>query len=410
MNTETNILEVKKNTGAQIAPTPAAPSRARRLLVIGSLAAVLALGLAAGIFPRVIARDKLAEASPESVLPSVTVTNLHRTDRLLNLNLPGDVHAYQETEIFARADGYLLKWNVDIGAKVKAGQVLAEIDTPEIDQQLNQARAARAQADANLTLARSTATRWHSLRQSQAVSQQEVDEKAGALLAREADLQAADAEVGRLEKLTSFKEVRAPFAGTITRRLIDTGALIHGGANATPLFKLAQMDTLRVHVNVPQAYMRDIAVGEQVSVRVAQFPDRTFAGKVVRTSRAFDPGSRTLLAEIELPNKEGLLSPGIYVDVDISVSQADPPISAPANSVLTGSAGPQVVLVDNQGVTHLQKVGLGRDLGRTIEIVSGVSDGARVVANPSDTLADGMRVRVVTDGAVSTHRPQLTRN
>src|SRR5439155_12047641 len=206
----------------------------------------------------------------------------------VQLALPGDVRAFEETKIYARADGYLLKWNSDIGAKVEAGQILAEIDTPELDQELNQSRAALAQVQANLVLARSSAERWQGLLKNRAVSEQEVDERMSALTAREADVKAAEAAVLRLEKLTSFKEVRAPFAGTITRRFVDIGALIRAGGNASALFELAQTDTLRIHVNVPQAYLRDIAAGLPALVRVAEYPERAFSGTILRTSGAVD--------------------------------------------------------------------------------------------------------------------------
>ncbi len=394
---KTEIQNIETQSLENAAPVIARPtSRRSRYLVIAVVAAILAIGLLASVIPRILAQEKLAATARGPIAPIVTVTNAIRADHAIGLTLPGDVHAYQETEIFARADGYLLKWNKDIGTKVEAGQVLAEIDTPELDQELNRARAALTQTEANVTLARSSAERWQGLLRKDAVSQQEMDEKNGALAAREADVKAAKAVVSRLETLASYKEVRAPFGGTVTRRSIDTGALIRGGANgnATALFQLAQMDTLRVRVNVPQAYMRDVTVGSPVSVHVAQFPDRVFAGKVARTSGAFDPVTRTLLTEIELPNHDGVLSSGIHVEVELSLSQANPPLVAPAASVMTGSAGPEIAVVNAADTVHLQKIQLGRDFGSTVEIVGGLGEGARIVVNPSDTLADGMLVKV----------------
>jgi RND family efflux transporter MFP subunit len=329
----------------------------------------------------------------------VTVTNASRLASNLQLSLPGDVHAFEETRLYARADGYLLRWHTDIGAKVHAGEVLAEIDTPELDQELNQSRAAQAQAQANLTLARSSAERWQGLLKDRAVSQQEVDEKTSALAAREADVKAAEAVVGRLEKLSSFKKVRAPFAGTITRRYVDTGALIRAGGNASALFDLAQTATLRVHVNVPQAYLRDVAIGSPVQVRVAEYPDRAFDGKILRTSGAFEPTTRTLLTEIEVPNSDGALFPGIHVDVQLALAQANPPIVVPATAVITRSEGLQIAVVNDADAIKLHKVQIGRDLGRTVEIVAGLNEGARIVTNPTDTLVDGTQVRVA--GAVA---------
>jgi len=272
--------------------------------------------------------------------------------------------------------------------------VLAEIDSPELDQELNQSRAALAQAQANLVLARSSAERWQGLLKVRAVSQQEVDEKTGALAAREADVKAAEAAVSRLEKLSSFKVVRAPFAGTITRRSVDTGALIRAGSSGGALFELAQTDTLRVQVNVPQAYLRDVVIGSPVAITVAEYPGRAFSGKVLRTSGAFDAATRTMLTEIVVPNRGGELFPGIHVDVQLTLAQANPPMVVPATAVIIRSEGLQVAEVDSANAIRLQKVQLGRDLGRSVEILAGLNDGARIVTNPSDTLIDGMPVRV----------------
>ena len=384
-------------------------SRRSRYAVIAGVALVIVAGLALGVIPRLRAQSKLVAATQEVTLRTVTVTNATRLASSVQLALPGDVRAFEETKIYARADGYLLKWNSDIGAKVEAGQVLAEIDTPELDQELNQSRAALAQAQANLVLARSSAERWQRLLKDRAVSQQEVDEKTSALAAREADVKAAEAAVARLEKLSSFKEVRAPFAGTITRRHVDTGALIRAGGNASALFDLAQTDTLRVQVNVPQAYLRDIAIGSTVSIAVAEYPGRAFPGKVLRTSGAFDATTRTMLTEIEVPNRNGELFPGIHVDVQLTLAQANPPIVVPARAVIIRGEGLQVAEVDDANAIRLQKVQAGRDLGRTVEIVSGLSDGARIVTNPTDTLVEGMPVRIAGTQTASAKANQIAK-
>ncbi len=384
-------------------------SRRNRYAVIAGVALVIVAGLALGVIPRLRAQSKLVAATQEVTLRTVTVTNATRLASSVQLALPGDVRAFEETKIYARADGYLLKWNSDIGAKVEAGQVLAEIDTPELDQELNQSRAALAQAQANLVLARSSAERWQRLLKDRAVSQQEVDEKTSALAAREADVKAAEAAVARLEKLSSFKEVRAPFAGTITRRHVDTGALIRAGGNASALFDLAQTDTLRVQVNVPQAYLRDIAIGSTVAIAVAEYPGRAFPGKVLRTSGAFDATTRTMLTEIEVPNRNGELFPGIHVDVQLTLAQANPPIVVPARAVIIRGEGLQVAEVDDANAIRLQKVQAGRDLGRTVEIVSGLSDGARIVTNPTDTLVEGMLVRIAGTQTASAKANQIAK-
>ena len=384
-------------------------SRRSRYAVIAGVALVIVAGLALGVIPRLRAQSKLVAATQEVTLRSVTITNATRLASSVQLALPGDVRAFEETKIYARADGYLLKWNSDIGAKVEAGQVLAEIDTPELDQELNQSRAALAQAQANLVLARSSAERWRRLLKDRAVSQQEVDEKTSALAAREADVKAAEAAVARLEKLSSFKEVRAPFAGTITRRHVDTGALIRAGGNASALFDLAQTDTLRIQVNVPQAYLRDIAIGSTVAIAVAEYPGRAFPGKVLRTSGAFDATTRTMLTEIEVPNRNGELFPGIHVDVQLTLAQANPPIVVPARAVIIRGEGLQVAEVDDANAIRLQKVQAGRDLGRTVEIVSGLSDGARIVTNPTDTLVEGMLVRIAGTQTASAKANQIAK-
>ncbi len=384
-------------------------SRRSRYAVIAGVALVIVAGLALGVIPRLRAQSKLVAATQEVTLRTVTVTNATRLASSVQLALPGDVRAFEETKIYARADGYLLKWNSDIGAKVEAGQVLAEIDTPELDQELNQSRAALAQAHANLVLARSSAERWQRLLKDRAVSQQEVDEKTSALAAREADVKAAEAAVARLEKLSSFKEVRAPFAGTITRRHVDIGALIRAGGNASALFDLAQTDTLRVQVNVPQAYLRDIAIGSTVAIAVAEYPGRAFPGKVLRTSGAFDATTRTMLTEIEVPNRNGGLFPGIHVDVQLTLAQANPPIVVPARAVIIRGEGLQVAEVDDANAIRLQKVQAGRDLGRTVEIVSGLSDGARIVTNPTDTLVEGMPVRIAGTQTASAKANQIAK-
>jgi len=384
-------------------------SRRSRYAVIAGVALVIVAGLALGVIPRLRAQSKLVAATQEVTLRTVTVTNATRLASSVQLALPGDVRAFEETKIYARADGYLLKWNSDIGAKVEAGQVLAEIDTPELDQELNQSRAALAQAQANLVLARSSAERWQRLLKDRAVSQQEVDEKTSALAAREADVKAAEAAVARLEKLSSFKEVRAPFAGTITRRHVDTGALIRAGGNASALFDLAQTDTLRIQVNVPQAYLRDIAIGSTVAIAVAEYPGRAFPGKVLRTSGAFDATTRTMLTEIEVPNRNGELFPGIHVDVQLTLAQANPPIVVPARAVIIRGEGLQVAEVDDANAIRLQKVQAGRDLGRTVEIVSGLSEGARIVTNPTDTLVEGMLVRIAGTQTASAKANQIAK-
>jgi len=227
-----------------------------------------------------------------------------------------------------------------------------------------------------------------------AVSQQEVDEKAGALAARQADDNAARAAVRRLEQLTSYKQITAPFSGIVTRRNVDTGALIlaGGSGSANPLFELAQVNTLRVFVDVPQAHMRDVTVNLPVEIRVSEFPDRTFNGKIVRTAGALDAATRTLLTEVQIDNQDGALMPGIHAEVKLKLAQSAPPVVVPATSIMNRSEGSLVAVVDGAQTIHLQKVELGRDLGTSIEVVAGLADNTVIVLNPSDTLKEGTRV------------------
>jgi RND family efflux transporter MFP subunit len=227
-----------------------------------------------------------------------------------------------------------------------------------------------------------------------AVSQQEVDEKQGALAARQADVNATEAAVRRLEQLTSYKQIVAPFSGIVTRRNVDTGALILAGASGSsnPLFTMAQINTLRVFVDVPQAHMRDLTVNLPAEIHVSEFPGRAFSGKVVRTAGALDPATRTLRTEVQVDNREGVLMPGIHAEVKLKLTQGEPPIVVPATSVMIRSEGPLVAMVDSAETVHLQKVQLGRDLGTSIEVVSGLPDNATIVLNPSDTLRDGTQV------------------
>jgi RND family efflux transporter MFP subunit len=403
--TETHTSAIPSSLPASLsnAADPLPANRRSKAFVI--IVASLGVGavLAIGIVPRLRAQDRLAQVSREIARVPVVVTNVTRSTANPELNLPASVRAFEEATLYSRANGYLSKWLVDIGGKVTAGQVLAEIDTPELDQELSQSRAALAQAEANLALSKSTADRWKSLLKDNAVSQQEADEKAGALAAREADVNAAKAAVGRLEQLTNYKQVRAPFAGIVTRRNVDTGSLILSGGSgaANALFNLAQISTLRVFVDVPQAYMRDVTVGLPVDIRVSEFPRRIFHGKVVRTAGSLDSGTRTLLTEVQLDNQDGALMPGIHAEAKFSLAQNESPIVVPSTSVMMRGEGTLVAVVDDGETIHLQKVQLGRDLGTSIEIVEGLADNTTIVLNPSDTLKDGTQVL-----AQSTPRPQ----
>jgi RND family efflux transporter MFP subunit len=351
-----------------------------------------------GIQARLGVRAALTATAKDSTRIPVAVTHPRAADSASDIVLPGNVQAYLETPIYARTNGYLRRWYVDIGGRVKAGQLLAEIDTPEIDQELRQAEASQLQAQANLDLARTTADRWQLLLKSDGVSQQEVDQNVSAFHAREADLLAAKANVQRLKDLQSFQRVVAPFDGIVTTRSVDVGALIANG-NSVQLFRMAQTNVLRIYVSVPQSYSRAIFAGVPATLTIPEFPQASFPGKVVRTAGAIDPTSRTLLTEVQIPNPTGQILPGAYATVHFKVTLVDPPLSIPPNTLLFRSQGPQVAVVTPQGKIHLQNVTMGRDLGTSLEVLDGVKATDNVVLNPPDSIAEGADVTVTQSAA-----------
>jgi RND family efflux transporter MFP subunit len=363
-------------------------------VLLGTLGALVALFLL-GMFPRWRANAALT-SSVRDQRPTVSVISSQRPDGNANLVLPGSTQAIQETALYARTNGYVRKWNVDIGAKVEAGQLLAEIDTPEVDQELNQARANVSQAIANADLARATRARWQHLVDQKVVSPQEFDEKKSAADARDADLKVAQANVKRLEELQGFQKIVAPFTGIVTARNIDNGNLVTSGSGGqtTPLFRLAQTDTLRIYVSVPQTNARSIAPGQSATVSLREIPDTTFEAKVVRTAGALDPASRTLLTELQLPNADGQLFPGMYAEVKFALPQDGRTLLIPGNAVMIRSDGPKVLVVDAKQTIRARLVKLGRDLGDKVEIASGLNPAESLVANPTDALRDGTEVKV----------------
>jgi RND family efflux transporter MFP subunit len=315
------------------------------------------------------------------------------------LSLPGTLQGFVQAPIGARASGYLKRWYKDIGSPVRKGELLAEIEAPELDQQLSQAIAARAQTASSLDLARSTMERWEALRKKDAVSQQELDEKRSGDAQARANLAAADANVERLRQLEGYKRVVAPFAGVITRRNVDVGDLIDAGGSAgtRALFVLSQTDPLRVYVNVPQAYAQMIKPGQKVAVTQAELPGQKFDGEIVRTAASIDTASRTMQVEVNLPNKNGTLLPGAFVAVALPLP-ASPSLVIPANALLFRAEGLQVAVVDANGVVRLKPVQVGRNFGQQVEVLEGVTSADRVVLNPPDSMADGDRVQIATGG------------
>ena len=364
------------------------------LLVVG-LAAIMAGLFAIGLWPKWNAL-KLAQAEAgKDDLQAVTFVTAKRGSQKADIVLPASLYAMQETTIYARTNGYLKRWHVDIGDQVKTGHVLAEIEAPEVDRELDQAHAARAQVKANLELARVTAERYAGLLKEEAVSPQEVDEKRGVHEARKADYAAAEANLRRLEQMKSFQRVIAPFSGTIVARNVDVGSLIQAGSASSSgwLFKLAQTDTIRAHAAVPQSSMRMIKIGMTVDLVVPELGERVFPAKVMRSAGAFDSATRTMVVEMHVPNRGGPLLPGMYAQARINLVNAEPNIQIPINALMVGGDGTRVATVDASGVVHIKPVKLGRDLGKEVEILAGLADSDRIINNPRDSLTEGAKVR-----------------
>ncbi len=366
-------------------------SRLRQAAVVAVV--VVVVGVVAGLVPRLHRRAALKAGTADLALSTVEVVSPAPGKAAANLSLPAEVKAYLEAPIYARASGYLKRWTHDIGARVKEGDLLAEIDTPELNQELARARAQLAQAQAALALAKTTAARWSELLKTASVSEQEAAEKQADFELKTANVEAAQAEVRRLEDLQSFQSVRAPFAGILTTRNTDVGQLISAG-NGRELFRLAQTDILRVYVRVPQALAPSVIPGQAAELTIPEMPDRVFPAKVVRTSGAVSADSRTLLTELEVDNAKGEILSGSYAQVRFTHAHPQAVLTIPANALLFRAEGPQVGLVGPDGKVTLRNITPGRDFGATIEILDGLSATDRVILNPPDSLVGGMVVRV----------------
>ncbi len=338
----------------------------------------------------------LAKETEISTIPTVAVIRPTTEPGDESLVLPGTLQAYVESPIYARTNGYLRKWYFDIGSRVNKGALLAEIDAPELDQQLSQAKAELVTAQANENLSQITAARYTELIKTDGVSRQEVDNATGDLAAKRAIVQSSAANVRRLEELESFKRIFAPFSGVITRRNVDIGTLINAGNGGTAqqLFFLAQTDPMRVFVNVPETYSSHIRPGLGAYLELTQYPGRKFQGKVVRTAEAIDPAARTLLTEVDVPNKSGELLPGGYAQVVLQVKTPGERILVPVNSLLFRSEGLRAVVVGSDDRARLQPLIIGRDFGTTLEVLSGLKPDQWIVLNPPDALEDGQQVHV----------------
>jgi RND family efflux transporter MFP subunit len=374
----------------------------RRAKIAGvAVLILLALGAARTVTSRLFHARALEAATVEQAKRYVITVKAKPSDGGQPLVLPGTLQGYVESPIYARSSGYLMRWHKDIGSRVAKGELLADIDTPEVDQQLSQAVAARQQAAASLELAKSSFERWKKLRQEDTVSQQELDERRSAYAQAQANLAAAEANVRRLQQLESFKRVVAPFAGVLTRRNVDVGDLIDAGNGGTgrALFSLAQTDPLRIYVNVPQANAQLVRPGQEVTVKQAELSG-LFHGTVARTAGAIDTTTRTMQIEINLPNSDGKLLPGAYVEVALPGGAADS-LVVPPNTLLFRAEGPRIAVVDGSGRVKLHPVTIGRDFGHVTEIVSGITANDQLVLNPPDSLADGDAVAIAPSVAKS---------
>jgi RND family efflux transporter MFP subunit len=402
-------------------------SRKNVLIAVVILCGIMGAFFAAGYLPRAERVKKLAAAAQnrQHTLPSVTIVPVKRALVDAELELPGNIEPVAQAALFARADGYVKRRLADIGDRVKRGQVLAQIESPELDQQIREAQAtakrsqssvlqseaALEQARANLSLAEVTAARWQPLVDKGVFSKQDGDEKQAALKARRADVAEAeaalqcarenvaanDAAVQRLFELQSFRRLRAPFAGIVTARNVDVGSLVSAGSGTSirELFRVAQIGILRVFVNVPQSEIQGMEPGLACSLEVEELHGKMFPGRITRTANALDPASRTLLTEVQVANPTGALLPGMYATVHFSLHSKNPPLVIPSAAFRNTDEGPVVAVLGEDSSVHFKSVRLGRDYGAQIEVLAGLQAGQKVITNLSDEIREGVRVKPV---------------
>ena len=392
--------EEKKQIGGQTLPSNDAGSKQRpyrRWLALIIAVVVVAALLISGIVSRVRARNTLKTETAQVALTAVSVVTPKQTAPAEEIIIPGNVQPFITSPVYARTNGYLKKWYFDIGAHVKKGQLLAVIETPEVDQQLQQARSNLSTAQANLELATITKTRYQGLLKKHAVSQQDADNAVGTYNANKAIVQADQAAVDQYSALVSFEKVYAPFDGVITARNTDIGDLINSGSTAnvkTDLFHIAQPGTLRVYVNVPEEYSRGIKTGMTADLALAEFPGRTFQGNLVRTADAINVTTRTLLVEVDVANPTNTLLTGSYAEVHLKVPTQASTFIIPVNTLIFRSEGLRVGVVKNDKVT-LTPVTPGHDFGNQIEIVAGLKPDDQIIINPPDSVVTGQQVQIV---------------
>jgi RND family efflux transporter MFP subunit len=370
------------------------PNR-RRLLPIG-LAALALAGVVAlnGIIQRHHNTAQVAQWTGQQAIPTVTLANLQRGPAVRKLTLPGTIQAYNRAAIYARVSGYLQSWQADIGAHVKAGQVLAKIDSPDLDQQFAQTKADLATATANAQLAGVTAERFTSLVKSQWVSKQIGDEKTGAAAATKATMDAASANVKRLEAMEDFKNIVAPFDGVVTARKTDIGALINAGNAGQELFEVSDLSRVRIYVQVPQAFTAELQPGLKATFEMPQYPGQQFDASVVTTSHAMDSNSRSMLVQLQADNSDGKLFAGVYCQVHFELPSGANVVRVPATALVLADQGSQVAILGNDGKVVLKPVQLGRDFGDSVEVVAGLSTSDRIIDSPPETLRSGDRVQL----------------
>ncbi len=405
-HTETNqTTEEVQHVPPQVNPPPELPPAPPRkaVLIVVVVVVLLALSGALSMVSRIRAGHALAKETETDAVPTVSVVHPTAEAPDEELVLPASLQAYEESPIYARTSGYLLHWYKDIGSRVNKGELLADIDTPEVDQELSQSRANRQQIVAQRDLAKISADRWQNLRKTDSVSQQEADTQSSAYQQAIANLAAADANVRRLEQMESFKRVYAPFSGVLVKRNVDPGALINAGSGGVELFILAKVDPIRVFSNVPQAYSPAIKNGMPAYITLQEIPGQKFKGTVTRTADAIDPATRTLLTEVDVPNKDGRLLRGSFGEVHFAPKINAQKVTVPVNAMLFRQEGAQVAVVGADNKVQLRPITIGRDYGTTLEVLGGVSLEDRIIINPSDALENGQKVNVAPERQEGQH-------
>jgi RND family efflux transporter MFP subunit len=393
--TEEAVKEPVKGPERENNSAPQSGSKHGVLITVIALAIIAAVVIG-GIVPRLRAKEALQKATYDLAVPTVNVAHPKQGAPQTEIVLPGNMQAFTDSPIYARTNGYLKKWYLDIGGRVKAGQLLAEIETPEVDQQLQQARSQLNTAKANFNLAQITSNRYQELKGTDSVAQQDVDNALGSERANAATVSAAEYQVRYLEQLESFKNIYAPFDGIITARNTDVGHLINSGAGtpAAEMFHIAAIHTLRVYINVPQQFSPAAKTGLPATLTLQEFPGRQFKGKLVRTANAIDLATRTLLVEVDVDNPTGELLPGAFTEVHLAVPSGAPTFILPVSALIFRAQGLQVGVVKDGNHAQLANIILGRDFGSEVEVVSGIRTDDQVIINPPDSLISGEEVRV----------------